>query len=106
MELGAALRRIAGGVNSEEAAAALIRRLDRDKDGEITVEGLEAFLDKYANRVARAEARLEGDDAPLPGDSERRQAKRRQESAAADAGGSSDSDSDESRHGPTPGVGR
>jgi Ca2+-binding EF-hand superfamily protein len=52
----AALRSLVGGIHTEEAAAALIKRLDSDRDGAITVSQLERFLDGYAARLAKAEA--------------------------------------------------
>ena len=65
-ELSAALKHLAGAVDTEDAAAALIRRLDSDRDGEITVESLERFLDRYAERLAKAEARAAEDDSGAP----------------------------------------
>jgi hypothetical protein len=57
-ELHSALKKLTASVGSEEAAAALIKRLDADKDGSISVRELEAFLDRYAEALARAEAKL------------------------------------------------
>lgn len=54
-ELRAALGRLVGGDLSEDAAAALIRRLDRDGDGAVTVESLERYLDRFSAVLARAE---------------------------------------------------
>ena len=65
-ELQDALKHLAGAVDTEDAAAALIRRLDADHDGEITVDSLERFLDRYAERLAKAEARASEDDESLP----------------------------------------
>lgn len=56
-ELRAALSRLVGGDLSEEAAAALIRRLDRDGDGAVTVDALERYLDRFSAVLARAEER-------------------------------------------------
>ena len=57
-ELRAALGRLVGGNElPEEAAAALIRRLDRDGDGAVTVESLERYLDRFSAVLARAEER-------------------------------------------------
>lgn len=57
-ELRAALRSITGSEESEDAAAALIKHLDNDKDGAITVAALDAFLDVYSEKLAKAEADL------------------------------------------------
>jgi phage-related minor tail protein len=57
-ELRAALGRLVGGGElSEEAAAALIRRLDRDGDGAVTVESLERYIDRFSAVLARAAER-------------------------------------------------
>lgn len=55
-EIDAALRTIVGSAQTEAAAAALIKYLDSDKDGVVSVETLTRFLDEYAERVAKAEA--------------------------------------------------
>ena len=57
MELRAALGRLVGGELSEEAASALISRLDRDGDGAVTVESLERYLDRFSAVLARVEER-------------------------------------------------
>ena len=54
----AALRRLTRDVTTEAAASALIRRLDSDNDGEVSVAQLERFLDAYAARLARADSEV------------------------------------------------
>lgn len=67
-ELSQALKHIVKEVDTEDAAAALIRRLDRDHDGEVSLSALERYLDRYAERLAKAEAQAVEEDsgAPLP----------------------------------------
>jgi hypothetical protein len=48
-----ALRHLVTSTHTEEAAAEIIRKLDSDRDGAVTVEALEAFLDGYAARLAK-----------------------------------------------------
>jgi hypothetical protein len=57
VELRDALARLGGGQLSDEAAAALISRLDGNGDGDVTVKALERYLDKFSIILAKAEER-------------------------------------------------
>jgi hypothetical protein len=103
-------------VDTEDAAAALIRRLDSDRDGEISTDSLERFLDRYAERLAKAEARAAEDDAGAPPVASAASAgapgkKGSKAAAAAAAGHESDgaiglsSDSESEAHGGKPRAG-
>jgi hypothetical protein len=56
-ELRDALARLGGGEHAEEAAAALISRLDSNGDGDVTVEALERYLEQFSAVLARVEER-------------------------------------------------
>jgi hypothetical protein len=58
-EIDEALRTIAGSTQTQAAAAALIKYLDADRDGAVSVEHLQKFLDEYAQRVAKADSRAD-----------------------------------------------
>lgn len=82
-EIDQALRTIVAQSQTHEAAAALIKYLDTDKDGSIAVSQLQRFLDEYAARIVKADRA--GETATVP-----RRAVRREE----EDGSGSDTDSD------------
>ena len=60
-EVEEALSTIVGNAQTQHAAAALIKFLDTDKDGVVSVDQLQRFLDDYAKRIAEGEDEKRGD---------------------------------------------